>query len=71
MAALRASLEVLREAGMARLREKSVRLGDYLQFLLDRRLKGVCESLTPRAAAERGCQFTLRVKADARELQGG
>lgn len=69
MAALRASLEIFAEAGMANLRCKSMRMGDYLQDLLDTRLPGDCESRTPRDAHERGCQFTLKVRADARDLQ--
>ena len=69
MAALRASLELFAEAGMRRVREKSVRLGEYLQGLLDEHVAGSCRSLTPRDPAQRGCQFTLQVKANPRELQ--
>lgn len=69
MAALRASLDIFAEAKMKRLRKKSVQLGDYFQFMLDEKLAPVCESLTPRDSMARGCQFTLRVKADSRKLQ--
>lgn len=69
MAALCASLEIFADAKMERLRRKSVQLGNYLQFLLDERLSHVCTSITPRNPAERGCQFTLKVKAEPRELQ--
>lgn len=54
---------------MKRLRDKSVRLGNYLQSLIDDRLAGVCQSLTPRDPEARGCQFTLKFKVDARALQ--
>lgn len=69
MAALRASLDIFAQAKMERLRKKSVQLGSYLQFLLDAKLEKACESITPRNPAERACQFTLKVKADPRELQ--
>lgn len=61
LAPLLASLEVLDAAGMARLREKSLRLTGYLEFLLDERLAEAVEIITPRNPAERGCQLSLRI----------
>lgn len=61
LAALRASLDIFDEAGMPRLRAKSERLTAYMEFLLDRRLAGKVEILTPRDPAARGCQLSLRV----------
>jgi len=69
MAALRASLELFSEARMPRLREKSLQLGHFLQTLVDEHLPGRCRSLTPRHPPERGCQLTLRVNADPKDLQ--
>jgi kynureninase len=69
MAALRASLDIFTEAKMKRLRKKSVQLGNYLQFMLHKKLVNVSESITPHKPEERACQFTLKVKADSRELQ--
>ncbi len=67
-APLRASLEIFDEVGMEALREKSERLTGYLQFLLDRMPAGRFELLTPRAAAQRGCQVSLRIAGSAPEL---
>jgi kynureninase len=69
MAVLRASLEIFAEAKMHRLRQKSIRLGNYMQLLLDEHLTDECQSLTPRNPDERGCQFTLKVRTDPKVLQ--
>jgi len=61
LAALRASLELFREAGMDRLRAKSEALTAYLEKLLELRCAGKVSSITPNNAAERGCQLSLRV----------
>lgn len=68
MAPLRASLELFDEAGMGALRAKSRRLTGFLQAFVDDcgdRLR----TLTPRDA--RGCQLSLRVAGDGRELFDG
>jgi len=61
LAPLLASLEIFEDAGMPQLREKSLRLTGYLEYLLDRRLSEAVEILTPRDPAERGCQLSLRI----------
>jgi kynureninase len=61
LAPLLASLEIFDEAGMHRLREKSLQLTGYLDFLVDARLANDVEILTPRNPAERGCQLSLRI----------
>ncbi len=62
MAALRASLDLIDEAGgITALRAKSERQIEYLDFLLDRVLRGRIENLTPHEMHARGCQFALRV----------
>jgi kynureninase len=66
LAAIRASLDVFMEAGgMSPLREKSVRLTGYLEWLLRERLADLIEILTPADPERRGCQLSLRVKASA------
>ena len=62
MAALRASLDVIDEAGgMTALRHKSERQVAYLDYLLDELIGDRVISITPRPLPQRGCQFALRV----------
>lgn len=62
MAPLLASLEIFESAGMGRLREKSVQLTGYLEFLLNEQLADGVKILTPRNPGERGCQLSLRLQ---------
>lgn len=59
VATLRASLELFDEAGIERLREKSVRLNAYLEYLLQQELSEKVTILTPKDPNQRGCQFSL------------
>lgn len=66
LAAIRASLDVFTEAGgMEPLREKSLRLTGYLEWLLREPLADAIEILTPADPRQRGCQLSLRVKGSA------
>lgn len=58
-APLLASLEIFEEAGIDKLRAKSVELTGYLDFLLQEGFVGRVESITP--AESRGCQMSLVV----------
>ena len=60
-APLIASLALFEQAGLPRLRQKSVALTGYLEYLLDRMAAEV-EILTPRAVDARGCQLSVRIK---------
>ncbi len=83
MAALKASLAIFEEAGMAALRAKSVRLTAYLQYLLDEtQLSGRNESardtpkvryevITPREPGARGCQLSIIAHEKPKELFEG
>ena len=63
LAAIRASLDVFGEAGgMAPLREKSIRLTGYLEWLLRNELGESIEIFTPENPDRRGCQLSLKVK---------
>lgn len=62
MAAMRASLEIFEEAGMPALREKSLKMGDYLLALLDNIDTDKISIITPREHARRGCQLSIQVK---------
>jgi kynureninase len=63
-APLIASLAIFGEAGIERLRGKSVALTDYLERLI-RPLEPGVHVITPRASAERGCQLSLRIAGGA------
>jgi kynureninase len=67
-APLVASLELFGEARLARLREKSIALTGYLEFLLERVTPAV-RIITPREPGERGCQLSLRVPGGRRVLE--
>jgi kynureninase len=58
---LRVSLELFRRAGMARLREKSLKLTGYLEWLVRTQLPDVLEIVTPAEPARRGAQLSIRV----------
>lgn len=72
MAAQRAALAIFDEAGIRRLREKSILLTGYLEHLIDdaatRTAKGAIRILTPRAAGSRGCQLSVFVEKRGEEL---
>jgi len=61
LAPLRVSLEIFRRAGMSKLREKSLRLTGYLEWLVQSQLSDVLEVVTPSDPARRGSQLSIRV----------
>jgi kynureninase len=65
---LRASLAIYDEVGLPRLRAKSECLTGYLQYLLDQLPGGRFEVITPRDPAQRGCQLSMLVRDNPREL---
>jgi kynureninase len=69
-AAHKASLDLFAEAGMPALREKSLRLTAYLEFIIDDLNKQGhhYHIITPRDPAQRGCQLSLATGARGREL---
>ncbi len=64
-APLLASLEMFRDAGIAELRAKSMRLTAYTEALL-RALARDVQVITPSEPGERGCQLSLRVAGGPR-----
>ena len=68
MAALRASMDIFDEAGMERLRTKSMSLTGYLEFLLDAKASSKFEVLTPREPERRGAQLSIRMKTGGRSI---
>lgn len=61
LAPLRGSLELFERAGMAALREKSLKLTGYLETLIRQRLSATLQIATPPEPERRGCQLSLRV----------
>ena len=62
LATLRASLDIIDAAGgMVALRRKSALQIEFFDRLLDETLGDRIANLTPRALAERGCQYALQV----------
>jgi kynureninase len=68
LAALRASMEIFHQAGMDRLRAKSVSLTSYLEFLLGQRNSSIVSIVTPRETERRGAQLSIRVPRNGRAL---
>jgi kynureninase len=71
MAAVKASLDIFSEIGMTALREKSVKLTGYLEFLLDQLNSDRFTILTPRDPQARGCQLSIIMKANGRQVFEG
>jgi kynureninase len=68
LAVLRASMDIFREAGMERLRAKSILLTGYLEFLLNRCASAAFSIITPREINRRGAQLSVRIPRDGRAL---
>jgi kynureninase len=68
MAPLRASLEIFAAAGIQQLRQKSVSLTGYLEFLLDQDGSDKFAITTPRDPMGRGAQLSIRIRQNGRAL---
>jgi kynureninase len=78
LAVLRASMDVFHEAGMERLRAKSVSLTGYLEFLLNqfllsrplanRKVSQRFSIITPTERDRRGAQISIRIAQNGRAL---
>jgi kynureninase len=62
MAAIKASLDMFSEVGMVALREKSMKLTGYFEFLLNELNNTSIKIITPTNPSERGCQLSIQVK---------
>ena len=62
MAAIRASLDVIQEAGFDKLCEKSKVLTGYFEFLINQLNNKDIKIITPSNPNERGCQLSIQVK---------
>lgn len=71
MAAHKAALDIFTEMGMEKLREKSLKLTGYLEFIIrdTARQTGVSmQILTPEDPTQRGCQLSVVVPGATRQL---
>ncbi|MFN8294056.1 MAG: kynureninase [Chitinophagales bacterium] len=71
MAAHMASLNIFEQAGMENLRKKSLKLTAFTAFLLNEKFKNSTqkvEIITPESPEERGCQLSIRVAENGKEL---
>ena len=62
LAAIRASLAIFDEAGFENIRAKSVKITNYLEYLLKEIEGDQIEIITPQNPEERGCQLSIKVK---------
>jgi kynureninase len=68
MVAHRASLDIYDKAGMGPLREKSLQLTAYLEFLLSELKTLPFSIITPRDPQQRGCQISMLFHERGREV---
>jgi len=68
LAVLRASMDIFHEAGMERLRAKSISLTGYLEFLLKHSAPRNLSIVTPSERDRRGAQLSIRIPRAGRAL---
>jgi kynureninase len=72
MAIHKVSLEIFNEAGIKNLREKSVLLTGYLNFIvkdiIDKNIEADIEIITPQKVEERGCQLSILIHKNGRKI---
>jgi kynureninase len=68
MSAIRASLDVVKEAGFKNMLKKSKELTNYFEFLINELNHSDIKIITPSNQDERGCQISLQVKNADRSL---
>ena len=62
MAAIKASLDLFAKVGMDALREKSLKLTGYFEYLINQIDSDAIKIITPSNPDERGCQLSVQVK---------
>jgi kynureninase len=69
MAAHKAALDIVEEAGMTRLSAKAKMLSNYLLFVIDAvNANQNIEVITPRNEAEKGCQVSMLMKQNGKQI---
>ncbi len=62
MAAIKASLDIFTKVGMDALREKSIKLTGYFEYLINQIGSDKIKVITPSDPQQRGCQLSVQVK---------
>jgi kynureninase len=74
-AAHKASLDIFEEAGWENIQVKRKLMNSYLWFILDQVNNNshteIIQLITPRKEAERGCQVSMLIKENGRNLYDG
>ena len=71
MACHRAALEITDKAGVENLRKKSIKLTEYLRFILEefnQKNDNILKIITPKKPEESGCQMSILVEKNGKEL---
>jgi len=68
MVCLKASLEMFEEIGMEKIRQKSIQLTAYLEYLLNQLPSLNFEIITPKNAMERGAQLSLYFSENGKNI---
>jgi kynureninase len=68
LAPLCASMQIFEQAGIERIREKSVALTGYMEFLLSQIASSEFSIATPHEPDRRGAQLSIRLRRDGRQL---
>ncbi len=68
MVCLKASLEMFEEIGMEKIRQKSIQLTAYLEYLLNQLPSLNFEIITPKNAMERGAQLSLYFSENGKKI---
>jgi kynureninase len=71
MACHRAALEITDKAGVENLRKKSIKLTEYLRFILsafNQKNDNILNIITPKNPEESGCQISILVEKNGKQL---
>jgi len=70
MAAHKAALDIVEEAGMDRLHQKRKKLNGFLWFVIDEvnKAMNIFEIITPRNESEHGCQISLLTGSNGKQI---
>lgn len=68
MAAHKASLDIFEAAGWEQLFDKAAKLSNFLHFILNDISNGTFEIITPADPASRGCQVSLLMKQNGKQI---